>query len=309
MKSFGSWLAGACLAAGLVTGSAAAQDKTALNTDKDKVSYAIGMDLARSLAPVADYVDVAALQTAIQGALAGAKPELSEDEARATDQALRTAVAINSGQVPKGMPPGMQAPAVDKVKAGKLIGGYMMGPQLASVKDDIELPVLIQALRTSLAKGQPLLSEQEAMATLQAFAARRQASAAQRNREAAAAFLSKNKNEKGVVTTPSGLQYLVLRQGSGARPTANSTVSVNYEGKLLDGTVFDSSYKRGEPAQFALGSVVPGWTEGLQLMPVGSKYRFWVPSQLGYGAQGAPQGGIGPDAMLTFDVELLGIVK
>lgn len=309
MKSFGSWLAGACLAAALVSGSAMAQDTTPLATDKDKVSYAIGMDLARSLAPVADYVDNASLHKALEAAVAGQKPTLSEDDARATDQALRLAVAIKSGQAPQGMPPGMQPPAIDKVKAGQLIGGYMMGPQLAGLKGEITLPVLMQGLDAALGKGPTLLSDDQARATLQAFASQRQATSAQRNREDAAAFLLKNKTQKGVVTTSSGLQYMVLRQGSGERPTAASTVSVNYEGKLLDGTVFDSSYRRGEPVQFALGSVIPGWTEGLQLMPVGSKYRFWIPSQLGYGPNGAPQGGIGPDAMLTFDVELLGIVK
>ena len=109
------------------------------------------------------------------------------------------------------------------------------------------------------------------------------------------------------LTTPSGLQYMVLREGSGPRPLPSDTVRVNYEGKLLDGTVFDSSYQRGEPAQFGLNQVIPGWTEGVGLMPVGAKYRFWIPSQLAYGSNGAPGGMIGPEATLTFDVELLGI--
>jgi len=109
-----------------------------------------------------------------------------------------------------------------------------------------------------------------------------------------------------VLTTPSGLQYMVLREGSGPRPMASDTVRVNYEGKLLDGTVFDSSYERGEPAEFPLNRVIAGWTEGLSLMPVGAKYRFWIPSDLAYGASGSPPK-IGPNATLTFDVELLGI--
>ena len=100
---------------------------------------------------------------------------------------------------------------------------------------------------------------------------------------------------------------MVLREGSGPRQLPSDTVRVNYEGKLLDGTVFDSSYQRGEPAQFGLNQVIPGWTEGVGLMPVGAKYRFWIPSQLAYGSNGAPGGMIGPDATLTFDVELLGI--
>lgn len=111
-----------------------------------------------------------------------------------------------------------------------------------------------------------------------------------------------------MVTTASGLQYMVLRQGSGSRPTPSNNVRVNYEGKLLSGQVFDSSYQRGQPAEFGLGQVIKGWSEGLSLMPVGSKYRFWIPADLAYGQQGTPGGPIGPDATLTFDVELLSIL-
>ena len=123
-----------------------------------------------------------------------------------------------------------------------------------------------------------------------------------------AAFLAKNAKQAGVVTTASGLQYQALAAGSGAKPDARDVVRVHYAGALLDGTTFDSSYDRGEPAEFGLGQVIPGWTEGLQLMSTGSKYRFWIPSRLGYGAQGTPGGPIGPHATLVFDVELLGIL-
>jgi FKBP-type peptidyl-prolyl cis-trans isomerase FkpA len=122
------------------------------------------------------------------------------------------------------------------------------------------------------------------------------------------AFLARNRSVKGVTTTPSGLQYMVLRQGAGARPAASDRVRVNYRGTLLDGTVFDSSYDRGEPAEFPLGQVIPGWSEGLGLMPVGAKYRFWIPAKLAYGERGTPGGPIGPNATLVFDVELLGIL-
>jgi FKBP-type peptidyl-prolyl cis-trans isomerase FkpA len=128
------------------------------------------------------------------------------------------------------------------------------------------------------------------------------------NRRAGAEFLAANKTQPGVITTASGLQYQVLRAGSGEKPAASSRVRVNYEGKLLSGEVFDSSYARGEPAEFGLNQVIAGWTEGVALMPVGAKYRFWIPSELAYGANGAPGGKIGPDATLTFDVELLGVM-
>jgi FKBP-type peptidyl-prolyl cis-trans isomerase len=117
-------------------------------------------------------------------------------------------------------------------------------------------------------------------------------------------YLSDNKGKPGVITTASGLQYSVIREGNGPRPAAKDTVLVHYEGKLIDGTVFDSSYQRGQPAAFPLDQVIPGWTEGVQLMPVGSKYHFVVPPQLAYGAQGAG-GVIPPGAVLEFDIELL----
>jgi FKBP-type peptidyl-prolyl cis-trans isomerase FkpA/FKBP-type peptidyl-prolyl cis-trans isomerase FklB len=119
-------------------------------------------------------------------------------------------------------------------------------------------------------------------------------------------FLSEHKAKPGVTTTASGLQYEVVRQGTGPKPAASDTVLVHYEGKLLDGTVFDSSYQRGQPAAFPLDAVIPGWTEGVQLMPAGSKFHFVVPPELAYGAAGAGDV-IPPGAVLEFDVELLAI--
>ena len=120
------------------------------------------------------------------------------------------------------------------------------------------------------------------------------------------AFLAKNKTASGVVTTASGLQYKILRAGSGAKPSADSIVKVNYKGTLLDGKVFDSSYDRNEPVEFPLNQVVPGWSEGVGLMNVGSKFQFWIPSDLAYGEAGSPPV-IGPNATLVFEVELLEI--
>ena len=119
-------------------------------------------------------------------------------------------------------------------------------------------------------------------------------------------FLEENGKREGVVTLPSGLQYEVLQEGSGATPDGNSRVTVHYEGRLIDGKVFDSSYKRNSPATFGVRQVISGWTEALQLMPVGSKWTLYIPSELGYGARGAG-GSIPPNAALIFDVELLGI--
>ncbi len=119
-------------------------------------------------------------------------------------------------------------------------------------------------------------------------------------------FLAANAKKPGVITTPSGLQYNVIREGTGPKPSRTDTVLVHYEGRLLDKTVFDSSYQRGQPAAFPLDQVIPGWTEGVQLMPVGSKFHFVVPPSLAYGARGAG-GVIPPGAVLEFDIELLAI--
>ena len=125
------------------------------------------------------------------------------------------------------------------------------------------------------------------------------------NKKTGDVFLAQNKNKEGVQTLPSGLQYKAITTGTGPKPSAEDTVSVHYRGTLIDGTEFDSSYKRGEPATFPLNGVIRGWTEGLQLMPVGSKWTLFVPSNLGYGPKGVP--GIGPNSTLIFEVELLEI--
>lgn len=129
---------------------------------------------------------------------------------------------------------------------------------------------------------------------------------AEANLKAGEDFLEQNKSKEGVVALPSGLQYLVLTEGTGAKPTASNKVTCHYHGTLIDGRIFDSSVQRGQPATFPLNQVIAGWTEGVQLMSVGSKYRFFIPSSLGYGARQVGSD-IGPNSALIFDVELLGI--
>lgn len=121
-------------------------------------------------------------------------------------------------------------------------------------------------------------------------------------------FLAANKTKPGVITLADGLQYKIITQGNGAKPTKNDTVTVNYAGTLIDGTEFDSSYKRGQPASFPVSGVIPGWTEALQLMPVGSTWELYIPAALAYGAQGAPPV-IGPNQVLIFKVNLISIDK
>jgi len=273
------------------------------------------MDVGHSIKPVGPDLDLAAFEQAVSRTFAGQPPALSQEEAMATDAALRARIAARDGKAPAGTAPGTPPPSVDKTKVGQLVGGQMVGPSLTPIKDEIELPVLVQAVRTVLEGGQPLLAEDEAKSVLAAFSQRVQgklqaksAADGERNKTEGAAFLAKNKAVTGVYTTSTGLQYMVLRQGSGAKPRPSDRVRVNYRGTLLDGTVFDSSYDRGQPAEFGLDQVIPGWTEGVAMMPIGSKYRFWIPGELAYGSKGTPGGPIGPNATLVFDVELMDIL-
>lgn len=288
---------------------ASAPAEVRLDTDKAKVSYLIGMDVGKSLAPAGPDIDMAACQRAIRNGFDGGKPLIADDQAQAVTQALIARVGARNGKAPPGAP----VPEVAKDQVGYLVGADV-GRRLAPIADEIDLAVLMQGMRASLEGAKPLLDEAEANAVRTAFSerisAKLQAQAAElgrRNTAEGEAFLAKHKLEKGVFTTPSGLQYMVLRQGSGQRPGPHDRVRVNYRGTLLDGTEFDSSYAKGAPVEFGLDQVIPGWTEGLGLMPVGSKYKLWIPANLAYGEQGTPGGPVGPNATLVFDVELLAI--
>ncbi|MGI8561448.1 MAG: FKBP-type peptidyl-prolyl cis-trans isomerase N-terminal domain-containing protein [Luteimonas sp.] len=293
--------------------AALAQDRAALSGERDKVSYMVGMDVAGSIAPAGPDLDLAAFERAVRNAFDGGKPLLTEAEAQSVGPALMQRIALRNGQPVPGMAPGAGPPPVAKDKVGFLVGADV-GRSLAPIREEIDLPVFLRGLADVLQQREPLLAEAEANALRQAFStrvqARMQAEAAAASKQNAAegtAFLVKNQAAKGVFTTPSGLQYMVLRQGAGQRPQPDARVRVHYHGTRLDGTVFDSSYERGQPAEFGLGEVIAGWTEGVAMMPVGAKYRFWIPSDLAYGDKGSP-GGIGPNSTLTFDVELLEIL-
>ena len=291
---------------------ALAQTGSPLASDRDRVSYMAGMDVAHSIAAAAPEMDMAAFERALRNGLAGNKPLLGEQEAQATARALMQAIGARKGQPPGTLPAPTPELAHDKV--GLLVGAEV-GRSLAPVADEIDVPSFMQALRTVLQGGTPLMSDEEANAVRAAFTERvnakvqaMAAQAASRNQAEGAAFLARNKAVAGVHVTPSGLQYMVLRQGAGPRPMPGQLVRVNYRGALLDGTEFDSSYESGEPAEFGLDEVIRGWSEGVGMMPVGSKYRFWIPASLGYGSKGTPGGPIPPNATLTFDVELMAVL-
>jgi FKBP-type peptidyl-prolyl cis-trans isomerase FkpA len=207
-----------------------------------------------------------------------------------------------------------QTLTTEKDKVSYMVG-MQIGGSLAQIQDEIDLKVVFAAIEGTLAGQEPKLTPEQAMEVQRTFAERLQGKRAAemqemavKNKSEGEAFMAKNRSASGVQATASGLQYQVITNGTGPRPAATDTVRVHYVGTLLDGTKFDSSVDRGEPAQFALNAVIPGWTEALQLMPVGSKYKLWIPSELAYGDRGTP-GPIGPNATLVFEVELLEIVK
>jgi FKBP-type peptidyl-prolyl cis-trans isomerase len=207
-------------------------NSASLETDDQKASYAIGLDIGRNLMTVESHIDLAALRVGIEDALAESEQRISQEE-------------------------------LDEVM--------------------VAFGETIQA---------------ESLAEMEAESAR--------NLEEGAAYLAENGAREGVTTTDTGLQYEVLREGDGARPEATSRATIHYRGTLVDGTEFDSSYERDEPAVFPLNGVIPGFSEGLQLMQIGSQYRFVMPADVAYGAAGSPPS-IGPNATLIFEVELLEI--
>jgi FKBP-type peptidyl-prolyl cis-trans isomerase FklB len=217
---------------GQAAAAAKSPDGFELKTDKDKASYAIGMNIGQNLKRQSEVIDAAVVERGMKDALAGNKTLMTEDEAKAA----------------------------------------------------------LVTLQANMRKKQEEQVQQMA----------------ETNKKEGDAFLTENKTKAGVVTLPSGLQYKILSEGTGPKPAATDSVICNYKGTLLDGTEFDSSAKHGGPATFPVSGVIKGWTEALQLMPVGSKWQLFVPSDLAYGQRGAG-GGIAPNSTLIFEVELVSI--
>lgn len=184
--------------------------------------------------------------------------------------------------------------------------GLLIGQDLKNGGfSELNYKVMNVAMQRALKGDSLLLDKEQANKVLQAEAMAAMKKKAAENEKINTAFLEKNKTTPGVITTATGLQYKIIKEGTGSKPTVEQKVKVHYTGKLLDGKVFDSSVERGEPAVFGVNQVIPGWTEALQLMPVGSKWEVYIPSSLGYGDQGTQ--GIPGGSLLIFEVELLGI--
>jgi FKBP-type peptidyl-prolyl cis-trans isomerase FklB len=201
--------------------------------------------------------------------------------------------------------------ATEKDKQSYAIG-INVGKSLHRDDIDVDPRILLQGIKDELAGGKALMTDDEIKATLTQLGTEvrqkqeeKRAAVAESDKKAGDAFLAENATKEGVVTLPSGLEYKILTAGTGPKPTAGDMVVCNYKGTLLDGTEFDSSYKRGQPATFPVSGVIKGWTEALQLMPVGSKWQLFIPASLAYGERG--QGPIAPNSTLIFEVELMSI--
>jgi FKBP-type peptidyl-prolyl cis-trans isomerase len=243
-------------------------------------------------------------------------PSTQGSPASSTQQApaakAQKAPAKKPGQAPASKAPAVLVLNTQKDKTSYAIG-MNVGKGLHRDSVDIDPAILLRGLKDALAGGKTLLTDQEAQATLTALQndlrkkqqeLRQQAT--ETNKKEGEAFLAANKTKDGVVALPSGLQYKILQEGTGPKPAATDSVVCNYRGTLLDGKEFDSSYKRGQPATFPVTGVIKGWTEALQLMPVGSKWQLFVPSELAYGDRGAGAD-IKPGTTLIFEVELVSI--
>ncbi len=222
------------LCAALIAGLAIAAEKVELKTQKDKVSYSIGLDIGNNLKKQSVDINPDAFAKGLKDAFAGSSPLMTEQEIRDTMTAFQQEMIAKQLERSKGL--------------------------------------------------------------------------GEKNKKEGEAFLAGNKGKEGVVTLPSGLQYKVIKEGDGKTPKATDIVTVNYRGALVDGTEFDSSYKRGEAADFQVGSVIAGWTEALQLMKEGAKWQLFIPANLAYGERGAGNA-IGPNAVLVFEIELISVTE
>ena len=240
-----------------------------------------------------------------------AAPAATTQKAAATAKApvKKTATAAKSAAPP--------ALTTRKDKFSYALGmniGSGLGANLKKQSVEFDPNLVSQGLKDSMAGAKTRLTDDEAKAVLtevqneiQKQQQEKMKEASEKNKTQGDAFLAANKSKEGVVALPSGLQYKILTAGTGPKPAATDSVVCNYRGTLINGTEFDSSYKRGQPATFGLSQVIKGWTEALQLMPVGSKWQLFIPSNLAYGERGEPRGGIEPNATLIFEVELLSI--
>jgi FKBP-type peptidyl-prolyl cis-trans isomerase len=222
---------------------------------------------------------------------------------------LFAACAIGHAQEPAAkLPSPGAAPLKTLEEQAAYAIGLDLGNEVLASAPDVDPAIVARGLIDAMKKAKPLLTPNEAAQAMSRFMAKKLGPGAEKNLKDGQEFLATNKTKQGVFTTETGLQYFVTKAGTGKTPQATDVVRVHYSGMLLDGKVFDSTTGK-EPAEFPVNRVIPGWTEALQKMKVGDKWRLYIPSHLAYGPQGPPGGPIPPFAVLIFDIELLGIVE
>lgn len=263
-----------------------------LKSSSDSLSYAIGQDLARNLREFLIH------------------SEVLQDENSANFNEKLNQEALES--FISGAEKGIKASSAKEKAYG---AGFSIGLQLVNMKKEFEANVLsgekidneifIQSIASFLKQEESIISNPGEYITMKKN--EKDKAEEKKHKEIEEKFLAENKLKEGVRSLPSGLQYKIIKEGTGRRPLPDDKVTVHYEGRLLDGTVFDSSYKRGQPASFKVTQVIKGWTEALQIMPVGSKWTIYIPYELGYGSSGT--GNISPYSTLIFDIELMKIVQ
>jgi FKBP-type peptidyl-prolyl cis-trans isomerase FklB len=238
-----------------------------------------------------------------QPAAAPANPQPAAQDKTTTPPAAKPAkpAATKSGTASGAKTTAPLTLTTTKAKLSYALG-MNFGENLHKQSVEVDPSIVVRGMKDGLVGGKTLMTDDEARAAINDL----MAGLRKQREEANKAFLATNKSKEGVVTLPSGLQYKILQAGTGPKPTASDSVVCQYRGTLIDGKEFDSSYKRGQPATFPVSGVIKGWTEALQLMPAGSKWQLFVPSELAYGPQGMPPA-IGPNATLVFEVELISI--
>jgi len=286
-------------------GGGASSGNTKLATAKDSLSYAIGNYLSQNMKMQGMELNADMLETGFVNQANG-KGLTKEEAKKLIDQFQLEMMLKQRDASAKDKPFNFNLDSVS------LAIGQDFSFQMQSLGIDLD-GVKFGAGSRDFNSGNMSMDSLAVAAQVKKFTAEMQAKSieqaaveGQANKAAGVAFLAENGKQEGVKTTASGLQYKVLKSGSGKKPSATDEVEVHYEGKLLDGSIFDSSIQRGTPITFSLNKVIPGWTEGVQLMRKGAKYRFWIPSDLGYGERGSPPN-IGPGATLVFEVELIDI--
>jgi len=241
---------------------------------------------------------------AFAGANCGAKKCASESATAA--KAPVTQPAAQSATNPVDVAAAGMEPALTPLQKASYGIGFSMGQQVGQMGDAVDLSILISGLTDSVKGNKAQFTQEQlkaAFSALDAYMAAKANQAGAANVKEGKDFLKTNATKEGVKTTASGLQYKITKEGTGKSPAATDTVRVHYRGTFIDGKTFDSSYDRGEPVEFPLGGVIPGWTEGLQLIKEGGKAMLWIPGDLAYGPQG--RGGIPPSSTLIFEIELL----